>query len=99
MMSRSRFLGTTLLCGSLLCLVGCNDGSGDPKAQQCGWLKDKYGLSWQIVPTVLNEMMQDPNRKKAEAVMAALMPMVKLDIATLTKAYDAIEEFVRERYR
>jgi predicted 3-demethylubiquinone-9 3-methyltransferase (glyoxalase superfamily) len=60
---------------------------GDDKAQQCGWLKDKYGLSWQIVPTVLGEMLQDKDPKKSERVMQALLQMKKLDIATLKKAY------------
>ena len=54
---------------------------------QCGWLKDKYGLSWQIVPTVLREMMQDTNPKKTENVMKALLQMTKLDIAGLEQAY------------
>jgi predicted 3-demethylubiquinone-9 3-methyltransferase (glyoxalase superfamily) len=51
---------------------------------QCGWLKDKYGLSWQIVPTILSELMTDPSR--AERVTKALMPMVKLDIEKLIRA-------------
>lgn len=55
---------------------------------QCGWLKDKYGLSWQIVPDVLIELMQDKDTRKAGKVAAAMMKMVKLDIATLQKAYD-----------
>ena len=54
----------------------------------CGWLKDKYGLSWQIVPTVLGEMMQDKDRKKTEKVMEALLQMKKLDIAALRRAYE-----------
>ncbi|HYA38726.1 MAG TPA: VOC family protein [Candidatus Methylomirabilis sp.] len=61
---------------------------GDEKAQQCGWLKDKYGLSWQIVPTVMIEMLQDKDPKKSERVMAALIKMKKLDVKTLKKAYD-----------
>ena len=61
---------------------------GDPKAQQCGWLKDKYGLSWQIVPTALGEMMSSGDPAKTARVMAAFMPMKKMDIATLRKAYD-----------
>jgi predicted 3-demethylubiquinone-9 3-methyltransferase (glyoxalase superfamily) len=60
---------------------------GDEKAQQCGWLKDKYGLSWQIVPTVLGKMMQDKDPMKSERVMAALLQMKKLDIAALKRAY------------
>ena len=54
----------------------------------CGWLKDRYGLSWQIVPTVLGEMLQDRDTKKAERVMAAMLQMKKIDIAGLMKAYD-----------
>jgi predicted 3-demethylubiquinone-9 3-methyltransferase (glyoxalase superfamily) len=61
---------------------------GDEKAQQCGWLKDKYGLSWQIVPTVLVEMLQDKDPKKSERVMQALVQMKKLDIKTLQRAYE-----------
>jgi predicted 3-demethylubiquinone-9 3-methyltransferase (glyoxalase superfamily) len=54
---------------------------------QCGWLKDKYGLSWQIVPSVLPGMLQDKDTKKSARVMAALMQMDKLDIKTLKQAY------------
>ena len=61
---------------------------GDEKAQQCGWLKDKYGLSWQIVPTVLVEMLQDKDSKKSERVMETLLKMKKLDIKTLKQAYE-----------
>jgi len=61
---------------------------GDEKAQQCGWLKDKYGLSWQIVPDVLGKMMQDKDQKNSENVMRALLQMKKLDIKTLKKAYE-----------
>ncbi|MCI0338207.1 MAG: VOC family protein [Acidobacteria bacterium] len=56
--------------------------------QQCGWLTDKYGVSWQIVPTVLGEMMQDKDPKKAERVMKALLQMRKLDIQVLKQAYE-----------
>ncbi|MGB6177293.1 MAG: VOC family protein [Methylocella sp.] len=55
---------------------------------QCGWLKDKFGLSWQIVPSVLGEMMQDQDAGKANRVMAAVTRMDKLDIADLKRAYD-----------
>ena len=61
---------------------------GDPAAQQCGWLKDKYGVSWQIEPTVVCDMLQDPNREKSDRVMKALLQMKKLDIARLRQAYD-----------
>ncbi|MGH7799717.1 MAG: VOC family protein [Thermodesulfobacteriota bacterium] len=60
---------------------------GDEKAQQCGWLKDKYGLSWQIVPTVLGELLQDKDTKKSERVMKALLQMKKLDVKSLKQAY------------
>jgi len=56
------------------------------KKQQCGWLKDKYGVSWQIVPTVLGEMLQDKDPKKSEKVMEALLQMDKIDIKTLKQA-------------
>jgi len=55
---------------------------------QCGWLKDKYGLSWQIVPTVLVEMLQDKDPEKSQRVMKAMMEMVKIDIKKLKEAYD-----------
>ena len=61
---------------------------GDPQAQQCGWLKDKYGLSWQVAPIALAEMMTDPDRRKSERVMKALLPMKKLDLAALRRAYE-----------
>jgi predicted 3-demethylubiquinone-9 3-methyltransferase (glyoxalase superfamily) len=53
---------------------------------QCGWLKDKYGLSWQVTPDRLVELMTDPDKAKAGRVMAAMMQMVKIDIPTLEKA-------------
>jgi len=55
---------------------------------QCGWLKDKYGLSWQIVPSVLSELMSGPDSARSQRVMAALMLMVKLDIGQLQQAYE-----------
>ena len=58
------------------------------QTEQCGWLKDKYGVSWQIVPTVLGEMMQDPDVEKSQRVMKALLQMVKIDIATLQREYN-----------
>ena len=61
---------------------------GDEKAQQCGWLKDKYGVSWQIVPVVLTKMIQDKDAEKSQKVMKALLQMRKLDIKTLTQAYE-----------
>ena len=55
---------------------------------ECGWLKDKYGVSWQIVPTVLGEMMQDKDAARSDRVMRALVRMKKLDIAALKRAYE-----------
>jgi len=60
---------------------------GDKQAQQCGWLKDKYGLSWQVVPTVLVEMMTDPDTEKSGRAMEAMLQMKKLDIAELKRAF------------
>ncbi len=60
---------------------------GDAKAQQCGWLKDRYGVSWQIVPRVLPDMLCDPDAAKAGRVTEALLKMKKLDIAALKGAY------------
>jgi predicted 3-demethylubiquinone-9 3-methyltransferase (glyoxalase superfamily) len=56
-------------------------------AEQCGWLKDRFGLSWQIVPTVLGEMMADPDRTKAKRASDAMLQMVKIDIAVLQAAF------------
>jgi predicted 3-demethylubiquinone-9 3-methyltransferase (glyoxalase superfamily) len=61
--------------------------SADPKAEQCGWLKDKYGVSWQISPTVLGKMMTDPDKQKVGRVTDAFMKMKKFDMAELEKAY------------
>ena len=60
---------------------------GDENAQQCGWLKDRYGLSWQIVPLALLDMLQGPAPEKSQRAMAALFQMKKLDIAALQRAY------------
>jgi predicted 3-demethylubiquinone-9 3-methyltransferase (glyoxalase superfamily) len=60
---------------------------GDDKAQQCGWLKDKYGVSWQVVPNMLAAMMQDPDPARSGRVMEAVLKMKKLDIAELERAY------------
>jgi len=62
--------------------------AGGGKPGQCGWLEDRFGISWQVVPKVFDAMMQDPNPKKAAAVLHAMLPMTKFDIATLQKAYD-----------
>jgi predicted 3-demethylubiquinone-9 3-methyltransferase (glyoxalase superfamily) len=56
--------------------------------QQCGWLRDKFGVSWQIVPTLLHALLQDADPKKAKRVMEAMLKMVKLDIALLKQAYE-----------
>jgi len=61
---------------------------GDPKAQVCGWLKDKFGLSWQIVPTLLSKMLRDKDTERADRVMKVMLQMKKLDIKELKKAYD-----------
>ena len=56
--------------------------------QRCGWLKDKYGLSWQIIPSVLGKMLQDKDAEKSRRVMKAMLQMDKIDIETLKQAYD-----------
>jgi predicted 3-demethylubiquinone-9 3-methyltransferase (glyoxalase superfamily) len=61
---------------------------GDKQAQQCGWLKDKYGVSWQVFPTVLLEMINDADAEKSQRVMKAMLQMKKMDIETLKRAYD-----------
>jgi predicted 3-demethylubiquinone-9 3-methyltransferase (glyoxalase superfamily) len=58
------------------------------ETRQCGWLKDKFGLSWQIVPVVLVELLSDPDPKKSDRVMEAMMQMTKIDIAKLRQAYE-----------
>ncbi len=55
---------------------------------QCGWLKDKYGLSWQVAPSKIGDWLTDPDKKKSARVFAAIMPMGKIDLATLEKAYN-----------
>ncbi len=59
---------------------------GDESAQQCGWLKDKFGVSWQVVPVEFNELMNDPDPEKSERMMEAMLQMKKLDISALKKA-------------
>ncbi|HOG16893.1 MAG TPA: VOC family protein [Syntrophales bacterium] len=59
---------------------------GDPKARQCGWLKDKYGVSWQVVPRVLDELLTDPDPEKSERAMKAMLQMIKIDIEALKRA-------------
>ena len=60
---------------------------GDDRAQQCGWLKDKYSVSWQVVPTVLLEMIHDPDAEKSQRAMEAMLHMKKIEIDTLKRAY------------
>jgi predicted 3-demethylubiquinone-9 3-methyltransferase (glyoxalase superfamily) len=79
-------------------LVNCNDQkevdtfweklSKGGKKSKCGWLKDKYGLSWQIVPTILGKLMSDKDRAKSQRVMEALLKMNKLDIKKLQQAFN-----------
>jgi predicted 3-demethylubiquinone-9 3-methyltransferase (glyoxalase superfamily) len=64
---------------------------GDESAQQCGWLKDKYGVSWQVVPTVLMEMLGDPDSEKSQKAMEAMLQMKKIDIDALRRVYAAAE--------
>ena len=61
---------------------------GDPNSQQCGWLKDKYGLSWQIVPKAIMELVGDPKSEKSQRAMTAMLGMKKMDIAALERAYE-----------
>jgi predicted 3-demethylubiquinone-9 3-methyltransferase (glyoxalase superfamily) len=58
------------------------------KVEQCGWLKDRYGVSWQIIPKALSRMLGDPDPAKAQRVMQAMLKMVKIDVAALGRAYD-----------
>jgi predicted 3-demethylubiquinone-9 3-methyltransferase (glyoxalase superfamily) len=62
--------------------------AGGGKPSQCGWLKDKYGLSWQIVPTVLGQLLADKDPQKSKRVMEAMLKMTKIDIAGLKRAYE-----------
>ena len=61
---------------------------GDAEAQQCGWLKDKFGLSWQVVPKILPKLLMDADTSKSQRAMQALLQMKKLDIAGLQRAFD-----------
>ena len=60
---------------------------GDPKAQQCGWLKDRFGLSWQVVPEGMQEMLKDPGSEASSRAMSAMLQMKKLDLHELKRAY------------
>lgn len=61
---------------------------GDEKAQQCDWLKDKYGVSWQIVPRILSEMISDPYSEKSGRVMEAMLQMKKIDLDKVKRAFN-----------
>jgi len=61
------------------------------EAEQCGWLKDKFGVSWQIIPTVIGELMQDKDPERSKRVMKVMLRMIKLDINKLLKAYNGSE--------
>ncbi len=61
---------------------------GDPNAQQCGWLKDKFGLFWQLVPQNLSKLLAHPDRDKVNRVMGAMLQMKKLDMAALERAFN-----------
>jgi predicted 3-demethylubiquinone-9 3-methyltransferase (glyoxalase superfamily) len=62
--------------------------AGGGRTQQCGWLTDKYGVTWQIVPTILGELLQSKDAEKSQRAMRAMLQMIKLDIAALKKAFD-----------
>jgi predicted 3-demethylubiquinone-9 3-methyltransferase (glyoxalase superfamily) len=64
---------------------------GDEQAQQCGWLKDRYGVSWQIVPRVLSRLIADPDAERAGRVTEAMLAMKKLDVAALERAYEGVQ--------
>jgi predicted 3-demethylubiquinone-9 3-methyltransferase (glyoxalase superfamily) len=61
---------------------------GDPMAQQCGWVKDRFGLSWQVIPTELIQMLSDRDKEKRSRAMEAMLQMKKLDVAELRRAYE-----------
>ncbi len=61
---------------------------GDEKAQQCGWLKDKYGVSWQVVPRVLSALLSGPEAEKSQRAMKAMLQMKKIEIEEIKRAYD-----------
>ena len=61
---------------------------GDPKAQQCGWLKDRYGLSWQVVPANMDEMFKDENSAASQRAMEAMLKMKKIDMQQINRAFE-----------
>jgi len=70
---------------------------GDPKAQVCGWLKDRFGLSWQVIPKDVDELYKDESSPGAQAAMEAMMQMKKIDMAALREAYDSAEAHAGSR--
>lgn len=64
---------------------------GDEQAQQCGWLKDRYGVSWQVIPQGLNELVSGPDSEKSQRAMKAMLQMKKLDLEAIRRAYDGSE--------
>lgn len=66
----------------------CFDDQAEEAANLCGWLKDKFGVSWQIVPTALMDLLSDPDPEKSSRVMQAMLTMGRIDIAALQRAYD-----------
>lgn len=64
---------------------------GDPKAQQCGWLKDRFGVSWQVVPRELMELVSDPASEKSQRATRAMLQMKKIDLAALRRAYEGTD--------
>ena len=63
--------------------------SAVPQSEMCGWLKDKYGISWQVVPTVLSKLLTNNDAKKSQSVMKALLQMKKINISELEKAFNS----------
>jgi predicted 3-demethylubiquinone-9 3-methyltransferase (glyoxalase superfamily) len=84
--------------GSISFLVDCDTQeevdyywdklSAVPEAEQCGWLRDKFGVSWQIIPKLLGELLSDPDPQKSKRVLDAMLVMKKIDCASLQQAYD-----------
>lgn len=70
---------------------------GDPKAQVCGWLKDRFGLSWQVIPKDMDELFKDESSPGAQRAMEAMMQMKKIDIAALREAHDSAEAHAGSR--
>lgn len=63
---------------------------GNPQSQQCGWLKDRFGVSWQVVPTLLPKLLTNPDNERKDAVMKVLLGMKKIDIRKLQQAFDPV---------